>query len=122
MPRLTSISKYWVSRCSGVFASRNVGTRLLPCSGICWTPVDEVRFGDPGRVQDRGRDVDQVTELGAHLAVPAEPDGPVHDRFLAGATPVGGDLLGPLIGGVHRPGPPDREVVEGLGSAELVDS
>ena len=35
---------------------------------------------------------------------------PGDDQRVAGAAEVGGDLLGPLEGGIHRPGPADREV------------
>ena len=41
--------------------------------------------------------------------------GPVHDRAVARAAPVRGDLLGPLIRRVHRVRPADRVVVVGLG-------
>src|SRR4051794_25090719 len=109
MPRFTIISKYCTSRCSGVFASWNVGTRLLPWSGICWMPLTK-SGSDPGCVEDRGGDIDQVTELCPHLSATAESVGPVHDRLLAGATAMRSDLLGPLVRSVHRPGPPDGEV------------
>ena len=49
------------------------------------------------------------------------PVRPVHDRAVARAAPVRGDLLGPLIRGVHRVRPADRVVVVGVRSAELVD-
>ena len=47
MPRLTNISKYWVSRCSGAAASSNVGRMLRPWIGICWTPWTNVGSGSP---------------------------------------------------------------------------
>ena len=43
------------------------------------------------------------------------------DRAVARAAPVRGDLLGPLVGRVHRPRPADREVVVGRRRTELVD-
>ena len=49
------------------------------------------------------------------------PVRPVHDRPVARAAPVGRDLLGPLIGRVHRVRPADRVVVVGLRSTEEVD-
>ena len=47
--------------------------------------------------------------------------GPVHDRAVARAAPVRGDLLGPLVRRVHRVRPADGVVVVGLGRPELVD-
>jgi hypothetical protein len=61
-----------------------------------------------------------VAELAAQLPLALDPPWPVDDGAVAGPAPVGGDLLGPLEGGVHRPGPADRVVVVGLRPAELV--
>jgi hypothetical protein len=47
MPRLTNISKYCVSRCSGAAASSKVGAMLLPCRGICCTPCTKLGSGRP---------------------------------------------------------------------------
>ena len=49
------------------------------------------------------------------------PVGPVHDRAVAGTTPVRRDLLRPLVRRVHRVGPADRIVVGGFRAAEVVD-
>ena len=84
--------------------------------------VHERRLGDPGRVEHRRRHVDHMAELGADLAPGLEAVRPVHDRAVAGAAPMRGDLLHPLVGRVHRVRPADREVVEGLRRAELVDA
>ena len=46
---------------------------------------------------------------------------PVDDRAVAGAAPVGGDLLGPLVRRVHGVGPADRVVVVGVRPAEVVE-
>ena len=61
-------------------------------------PVDADRLGQPGDLQDRGGQVDDVVELLAQLAAGLEAARPVDDRAVAGAAPVGGDLLGPLVG------------------------
>ncbi len=83
--------------------------------------VDLSRFGDARHVEHRCGDVDDVVEVGAHLAFGGDAGGPVHDRAVAGATPVRCDLFGPLIGGVHRMRPPDGVVIERLGCSEVVD-
>ena len=57
----------------------------------------------------------------ADLALGLDAVRPVDDRAVAGAAPVRGDLLGPLVGRVHRVRPADRVVVVGLGPAEVVD-
>ena len=62
-----------------------------------------------------------MAELGADLSPRAEALRPVHDRSVAGAAPMRGDLFHPLVGRVHRVRPAHREVVEGLRRAELVD-
>ena len=74
-----------------------------------------------GGFEDRRRDVDHVVELAADLALGLDPVGPVHDRAVARAAPVRRDLLGPLVGRVHRVRPAHRVVVVGLRPAELVD-
>ena len=59
-------------------------------------------------------------ELRAVPPVAVDAGRPVHDRAVAGATPVRGDLLGPLVRRAHRPRPADRVVVVGVDGAELV--
>ena len=83
--------------------------------------VDHRRMGQPGDLEDRRGDIDDVAELIAGLAPGRDPVRPAHDRAVAGAAPVRGDLLGPLVGRVHRVRPADRVVVVGLGRAELVE-
>ena len=85
-------------------------------------PLSERRLGNPGRIEHRRRDVDQMTEVGADLSPLAEAARPVHDRSVAGAAPMRGDLLHPLIRRVHGVRPANREVVQRLRGAELVDS
>ena len=85
-------------------------------------PLTKVGCGQPGRLEDGRRDVDDVVELVADLALGLDPVRPADDRAVAGAAPVRGDLLGPLVGRVHRVGPADRVVVVGLGRPELVDA
>ena len=47
--------------------------------------------------------------------------GPVHDGSVAGAAPVRGNLLGPLIRRAHRVRPSHRVVVVGVRGAEVID-
>ena len=82
--------------------------------------VDADRLGQTGDLQDGRGQVDHVVELLAQLAAGLEASWPVHDRRVAGAAPVGGHLLGPLVRGVHGMGPPDRVVVVGVRPAEVV--
>ena len=83
--------------------------------------VHRARRGQTGRVEDRGHEVDDVVELGADLATGGDPARPVDDHAVARAAPVRGDLLGPLVGRVHRMRPADREVVIRRWRAEVVD-
>ena len=83
--------------------------------------VDDRRMRQPGGLEDRRGDVDDVMELAADLALGLDAVGPVHDRAVAGAAPVRRHLLGPLVGRVHRVGPAHRVVVVGVGPAEVVD-
>ena len=83
--------------------------------------MTKVGCGQPGGLEDGRRDVDDVVELVADLALGLDAVRPVDDRAVAGAAPVRGDLLGPLVRRVHRVRPADRVVVVGLGRAELVD-
>ena len=83
--------------------------------------VHERRLGNPCRVEHGRRHVDHMAELGADLSPPFEAVRPMHDRALACATPMRGDLLHPLVGRVQRVRPADGEVVEGIRRAELVD-
>ena len=92
-----------------------------PVQRLLLDAVDEVGRREPGRLEDGRRDVDDVSELAAHLPLGLEPVGPVHDGAVAGAAPVRGDLLGPLVGRVHGVGPADGVVVVGVGTAEVVD-
>ena len=46
----------------------------------------------------------------------------MHDRSVARAAKVRGDLLGPLVGRAHRVRPADRIVIVRFGAAELVQS
>ena len=50
-----------------------------------------------------------------------DPLGPVNDQTVAGAAEVGGDLLGPLKGRVHRPGPADGNMRVGGRAADFVE-
>ena len=83
--------------------------------------VHRERFGYSRRFEDRWRDVDDVAELRADLALGLDALRPVDDGAVARPAPVRRDLLGPLVGRVHRMRPADGVVVVRLGSAELVD-
>ena len=74
-----------------------------------------------GGFEDRRRDVDDVMELAADLALGLDALRPVHDRAVARAAPVRRDLLGPLVGRIHRVRPADGVVVVGVRPAEEVD-
>ena len=88
---------------------------------LLFEAVDHGRFGKMGHIEHGRGHVDDVVELVADLALGGEPVGPVDDGAVAGAPEVGGDLLGPLVGGAHGVGPAHRVVVVRLGGAELVD-
>ena len=83
--------------------------------------VHRKRFGYAGRFENRRSDVDDVAELRANFALGLDALRPVDDGAVAGAAPVRGDLLGPLVRRVHRVRPADGVVVVRLGSTELVD-
>ena len=78
-------------------------------------------FGQPGRFQDGLGDVDHVVKLVAGLAFVSKAVGPVHNGAVAGAAPVRGHLLGPLIRRAQGVCPADRVVVVGLRRAEVID-
>ena len=83
--------------------------------------VDDCRMGESGGFEDRRRDVDHMMELAADLAFGLDAVRPMDDRAVPRAAPVRRDLLGPLVGRVHRVSPAHRVVVVGVRAAELVD-
>ena len=93
---------------------------LVPSMGDCWTPLTMAGSGSPAASRMVG--ARSMTWVNCERSPPALVDlrRPVHDGAVAGAAPVRGHLLGPLEGGVHRPGPPDRVVVVGVRAAEVV--
>src|SRR3954469_2768712 len=114
MPRVQNISKYWVSRASGASASSNAYAMLTPCSGICWMPLTNVGAGRAAASRTVAATSRMWWKLAADFAARPKAVGQVHDRPVAGATEMRGDLLGPLIRGVHRVRPANRVVVVGL--------
>ena len=91
-----------------------------PSIGICWTPLtNAARAGRPPRGPSARRRSRGGTACGPRPSPRSRR--PVDDRAVAGAAPVRGDLLGPLVRRVHRVRPADRVVVVGLGRAEHVD-
>jgi hypothetical protein len=83
--------------------------------------VHECRLRKAGHIEDGGGDVDDVVELRAHLATGLEALRPVDDGPVPRSSEVRGDLLRPLVGGVHGEGPTHRIVVVSLGRPEVVD-
>ena len=83
--------------------------------------VHEGRLTEAGRLEDGRRDVDDVVELVPDLALGVDATRPVHDGAVAGPAPVGGHLLGPLVGRVHRVRPAHGVVVVRVRGPEVVD-
>ncbi len=61
-------------------------------------------------------------ELVSNLALRLESVWPMDNGAVPGSAPVRGDLLGPLVRGVHGMGPPDGVVVVSLRRAEFIDA
>ncbi len=80
------------------------------------------RVREPGGLEHGGGDVNHMVEVRTNLAARDDAARPVDDRAVAGAAPVGSDLLGPLVGRVHGVCPADCVVVVGGRGAELVDA
>ena len=83
--------------------------------------VDRGGVGQSGCLEHGGGDVDDVVPLVAQLAPGGDAGGPVHDQAVARAAVVGGDLLGPLVGRVHRQRPADVVVRVGGRAADVVE-
>ena len=93
---------------------------LTPSHRLLLDTVDERRLGMPGRLEDGRGDVDHMGELACGSRLRLDAGRPVDDRAVAGAAPVRGDLLRPLVRRAHRVGPADRVVVVGVRAAEVV--
>jgi hypothetical protein len=83
-------------------------------------PMHEDRLRQPSRFQDHRRQVNDVMELRTHFAFRFDSVGPVDNRAVPGATPMGRDLLGPLVRCVHGVRPAHRIVVVGSWRAKLI--
>src|SRR5271169_2129299 len=83
--------------------------------------VDDGGCRQPRSLQNRRRHIDYMMKLRTDLSLRLDPLRPVHNRAVARAAEVRGDLLGPLVRGVHRVRPADGVVVVGVRSAELID-
>ena len=83
--------------------------------------VDRPGLGDTRGLESRRRHVDHVVELAAELAPGLDACRPLQDHAVPRAAEVTRHLLGPLEGRVRRPGPADREVREGVGTAPVVE-
>ena len=79
------------------------------------------RLRDAGHREHGRRDVDDVVEL-VRTSPCARNPGPLDDRAVPRAAPVGRDLLGPLVRGASRVRPADRVVVVRVRRAEVVDA
>ena len=94
---------------------------LTPSIGVCDHAVDRLRLRDVRRFEHGRRDVDDVLELAADLALGLDARRPADDQRVARAAEVGGHLLGPHERRVAGHRPARRHVREGLGAAPLVD-
>ena len=92
-----------------------------PLDRVLLNAVHRNRLRQTGRLEDRRGHVNHVGKLRANLAPGFDALGPVDDGAVARAAPVGGDLLGPLVGGVHGVRPAHGVVVVGFRPAEFVD-
>ena len=82
-----------------------------PVHGVLSDAVDHGGCRNPGRFQDRGRDVYDMMELVTNAARVLDAFGPGDAYPLFCAAEMGGDLLGPLERGVEHPGPTHGHVV-----------
>src|SRR5207248_11210482 len=60
------------------------------------------------RLENSRCDIDDVVKLPTHLTLGRNAFGPVYDGAIARAAPVRSDLLGPLVGRIHRMRPAHR--------------
>src|SRR5687768_11087052 len=65
--------------------------------GLLLHAVDGGRLRETGGFENRRRDVYYVMELRPDLAFCFDPFRPVHDGAVARTTPMGCNLLGPLV-------------------------
>ena len=87
---------------------------LTPSIGFWSMPSTMSGARNAGRLENRRHDVDHVMELVANAAGILDVAGPGDGHAIARAAEIGGDLLGPLVGRVHRPGPADGHVGIGV--------
>ena len=83
--------------------------------------IDRGGRRNAGNLEHGRGNIDDMGELRADLVAGLNSLGPVHDRAIAGTAPVGRDLLGPLVRGIHGMRPADRIVVVRLRAAKLVE-
>ena len=93
---------------------------LTPSMGCCCTPLTEIGSGRPAASRIVG--ATSITWWNCERISPFGFDavGPVDDGAVARSAPVGGDLLGPLVGRVHGMRPAHGVVVVRLRAAELI--
>jgi hypothetical protein len=104
-----------VVRIEGVEKACALDRRLLD-------PIDDLRRGDAGGLQDGGHDVDHVDELLSQGSLVLDAGGPRHHHVLVGAAEPGCVLLEPVERRIEGPRPTCRHVVVGLlGAPNVVE-
>ena len=88
--------------------------------GVLLDAVHRLRLRQAGDFKDGWGHVNDVGELRADLALGFDALGPVDDRAVARAAPVGGNLFGPLVRRVHRERPAHGVMIVGLRPAEFI--
>ena len=77
--------------------------------------------GDVRRLQDGGHKIDHMVELPTYATRVLNSRRPRDDEGVARATKMRRNLLAPLEGRVHCPGPADREMIVGVGATDFVN-
>ena len=104
-----------------------VGTRVVEgirhrhaLDGLLSHAIHHVRLGQPRSFQNGRDNVNDVMELFTNPAFRLDPIGPAQCHPISYPSPVGSNLLGPLIRSVHGMGPSYRIVVEGFRTAKII--
>ena len=92
-----------------------------PLDRVLLNTIHRNRLRQTGCFEDRRGHVYHVGKLRANLAPGFDTLGPVDNSAVARPAPMGRDLLGPLVGGVHGVRPAHGVVVIGFRPAEFVD-
>ena len=89
--------------------------------GLLLHAVDGDRLGETSGFENCRCDVDHMVKLRAELSLAFDSLRPVDDGAITRATPMGCDLLGPLIRRIHGVRPAHCVVVVGVRAAQLVE-